>query len=563
MSDPGIDLAQLEKLMQLYRRVDRQRHVRHPEPAPLETPDQAAPSGSRADTRRARTNGKGVLRAEAGRPKSRTPSRKKAPTLGSLLGGAFAGVTTFLGNAARVVTHPRESLEAAVKQVQDVGAKAWDAIKDAGKVAGDLWDAHGSYLVMASSIACMVIPGMQVVTLGLAALQAFDGARLVVDGIKTGDLKKAMTGLASVSGAAAGGLGALGAKAVGSTAMALARTAGEVSKVAKGVVATASAIETGNWGALAGSAAGLLGAGAEALGTTADQVVLKASAMAQTAATYAKRSELAWTAFTNGDLLGGIAVTAALGSTANTEFGGDQKVSDTLAMAADYAKGARDVSGALRSGDHASAALQLAMNTGILPASTVQKARTFAESCRRLNQSLQAKDFGRAAALAGEIAKDAGLINQEQIDQAQALPALANQLQQTIAGGELSRAMTQLTALMKQARDFNVSSGDRARGVLAMGSGLLASMDSANAMIALEKAAELTLETQGVYRDALAKASEFERQATRLQHALQSRDSAQGMAIVQRWILSSTRSETARQSLASETDPTQRARPSR
>lgn len=193
--------------------------------------------------------------------------RKKLKKAAKKVGGAVKKAAKKVGGAVKSVA------KGAVK----VARKGFEAVKKAGKFVidmhkkafeklKDVWDKYGSYILMAAQIVTMFVPGLQVVSLALAAYQAATAAPMLYKGIKNGDWKQAVAGVAGMAGAFAGGVGALGAKAVSAGVMTAANVAGTVSKVASGVVQVASAVENKNWGGLITGAAGLVASGAKFVG---------------------------------------------------------------------------------------------------------------------------------------------------------------------------------------------------------------------------------------------------------------------------------------------------------
>ena len=161
--------------------------------------------------------------------------------------------------------------------VKEVVKKAWEILKTVAKAIGQFWEKFGAYILMAVQIACLFIPGCQAISLAIAAIQLAQAAVKIGKGIVNGDWKE-------IVGGVIGGVGALGAKVVGQTLVTVATVAGKVAKIAGGVMNSAEAIRTGNWGGLVSAAAGAVATGAGFVSDAAGKIAEKAAGWANRAA---------------------------------------------------------------------------------------------------------------------------------------------------------------------------------------------------------------------------------------------------------------------------------------
>ncbi|MGE5706763.1 MAG: hypothetical protein ACM3YO_00385, partial [Bacteroidota bacterium] len=290
---------------------------------------------------------------------------RKADRQERLSGGFFKKLGKALKKAVKGIGKAIKSVvKTAVNAVKDpfgtikkALSKTWDIIKSVGKKIGEFaskawnWVKNNyQYLIMAAQIACMFVPGLQVVALGLAAIQAAQGAVGIYQGIKNGNWKQALMGAVSVAGAFVGGTGALANGALGAGGPALAKglegaaeKANTLTNVAQGVVAAYDGIETGNWGNAITGVAGAVASGADfatdALNKAADKVY-----------EYAQKANSAYQAWKNGDIAEGVAAGLAVaGDVAGDQ--GDQKLQKDLDRFAKYASQAQGVEDALESGE--------------------------------------------------------------------------------------------------------------------------------------------------------------------------------------------------------------------
>jgi hypothetical protein len=191
-------------------------------------------------------------------------------------------------------------VKAVVNVVLKVAKAVWEGIK---AVANFIYKNLGVILTVLQ-VVCMFVPGLQVVSLAIAAYQAVKSGVAMVKGIIDGDWKAALGGAIGLVSSVAGGVGALGAKVVGQGLAAAANIAGKVANVAGNVMNAADAIANKNWGGLISSVANGVAAGA---GIVSD----KAAAVAEKWAGYANKLNGVYQAAVNGD------VGAAVGSAAS------------------------------------------------------------------------------------------------------------------------------------------------------------------------------------------------------------------------------------------------------
>lgn len=272
------------------------------------------------------------------------PLRKERPTDEKGILGGGCGVVKSIGKA----------IGGAVKSVGKAVGKAVKstvgAVVDAAKSVGKFVKKNFSYIVMAAQIACMFVPGLQVVSLALAAYQAAKAAPQLYNGIKNGDWKQALGGVAGMAGAFAGGVGALGAKAVSAGVQTAANVAGTVSRIANAGVGVANAIQNKNWGGLVSGAAGLAASGLKFVGDGA-------AATAEKFAGYARKLDGVYQGVKHKNFEYAIGSGLSLaGDIAAEEKGADSGTVKDLAKAGQYVAAAGNVRHAVKNRDGAAIA---------------------------------------------------------------------------------------------------------------------------------------------------------------------------------------------------------------
>lgn len=340
----------------------------------------AAPTTRPSDSEALKLQPVPVENPPAAAPAPPPKKKKKKGLFGRLFGGIAEAVGSVVSSVTSIVAkyNPASLLlsatSAAAKAVGLKGvAKALDKVNDVtrkvitevgagvkavvkGALTGDFkdadnwWKANSSYVIMAASAVAMLVPGLQPLAIGLAVYQGFQGGKMVVEGIKSGDWKQAALGLVSVAGAVAGGALALGAKAISSTTTAIADTANKVADYTKKAVAVFDGIKNKDYGALVSVAAGTLGAGAELLGKGMSAFAEKAGDVAEKAAGYLEAAHGTYKAFQSGDVTGGLSgllglVSSAAGSKLN------EQQAKVLADASRYVGDADSLAKAVKSGD--------------------------------------------------------------------------------------------------------------------------------------------------------------------------------------------------------------------
>lgn len=83
-------------------------------------------------------------------------------------------------------------------------------------------DEHAGYIRLGIQITCMLVPGLQAISLGFALLDVYDGSKEVWDGIRHGDWKRGVTGVGNVLRGMSAGVGGVGANLLGKAAESLA-----------------------------------------------------------------------------------------------------------------------------------------------------------------------------------------------------------------------------------------------------------------------------------------------------------------------------------------------------
>lgn len=315
--------------------------------------------------------------------------------------------------ATNVLTAVGSAVSNAVTGTVQAGSAFLQGVATVGGTLGHLWNQYGSYVMMGASIASMFIPGMQIVTLGLAAYQAFQSGGMLLEGIQTGDLKKSLLGVAGIAAAFSGGAGALGAKVLGNGAMAAANLAGKVGNIAKQVVAFTDAIQEGNPGKVLGALAGVVGGGAAMIGSEAEAFVKGATDFAEKASAYGQKAEVLYRALTTGDFNAATLATG-LASDLVGDFGGNAEVQANLKRASTVIGSGLKAADALQHGDLGKT-LELTLSAGAtlgiqLPQNEAldKVARLFNLSARG-HDAIQRRDVNGARSALRELGRELGI----------------------------------------------------------------------------------------------------------------------------------------------------------
>lgn len=179
-------------------------------------------------------------------------------------------------------------------------------------------DANKEALLGIGAIACAVIPGLQLVSLILAAASAVDSARELYEGIKSGDWKRGLQGAAGLLGAAAAAIGGpLLSKVIGGGATGLARMASGLSRLANGLSDLADVFNdkldaSTRFGRLLSFLAKGVGGSSAAMGESFERAAATFTAVAEKSSNYYDRSVSVFKALTSGPLTldSGVAVLA-------------------------------------------------------------------------------------------------------------------------------------------------------------------------------------------------------------------------------------------------------------
>lgn len=212
------------------------------------------------------------------------------------------------------------AIKAVGKGVVKVGKSAMNAVVDVAKKSWTVLKKAAPYLMMAAQIACMVIPGLQPIAIGMMVYNAAKSGVQVVKGIKNGSWAQALGGVAGMVGSAIPAISGI----TGNVAGRVADIASKVATFAGKGAAVASSIQNKNWGGLIGVGAGLVADGA---GWISDS----AGATATKFAGYAQKFGAGLTAVQTRDVEG--AVSAGLSLTTDvgkTRFGMGNKTADLL-----------------------------------------------------------------------------------------------------------------------------------------------------------------------------------------------------------------------------------------
>ena len=315
--------------------------------------------------------------------------------------GVIKAIGKAVGGAVKAVG---KAVGGAVKAVGKAVKSTFNAVIDAAKKVGSFIKKYSSYIVMAAQIVCMFVPGLQVVSLALAAYQAAKAAPQLVEGIKNGNWKQALGGVAGMAGAFAGGVGALGAKAVSAGVQAAANVAGTVSKIANAGVGVANAIQNKNWGGLVSGAAGLVASGLKLVGDGA-------AATAEKFSGYAQKANGVYQGVKNKNIEGALGSGLALaGGIAEDQNGSDDATVKGLEKAGEYVSAAGNVRQAIKQRDGAAIAAAAAglVATGADDVATGDTAKSIKEKAGLVSTALDvgskvvnaAKKYGTGAVAA-------------------------------------------------------------------------------------------------------------------------------------------------------------------
>lgn len=223
--------------------------------------------------------------------------------------------------------------------VKEIAKAVWEVVKTVAKAIGEFWKKFGGFILMAVQIVCLFIPGAQAISLGIAAIQFAQGAVAVGKGIATGNWKEAVGGVIGMVASFAGGVGALGAKIVGTGLATAANVAGRVAQAAGGVMATAEGIRTGNWGGAIAGIAGAVAGGAGAVAAGAGKVADTVSQWADKVNSFAAKGNNLYQGIKNGDVVGAIAAGTGVAA-AGTGMVTDHKLANGIAGGLNTAAGA-------------------------------------------------------------------------------------------------------------------------------------------------------------------------------------------------------------------------------
>ncbi|MBO9539865.1 hypothetical protein J7643_04635 [bacterium] len=330
------------------------------------------------------------------------PVVKVATGVAKAVGSVVTGSVNAVGSA----------VSNTINGIFQAGASFVQGIANIGGMLGEAWNKYGSYVMMGASVISMLVPGLQVVALAIAAYQAYQSGEMLLEGIRTGDLKKSLLGLAGMAAALSGGAGALGAKVLGGGAMAVANVAGKVGNVAKQIVAFTDAIQEGNPNKLLGAAASLLGEGAQTLGNGAEVLVKRATDFAEKANAYAHKAERLFEAISKGDM-SVPALASALAADLVGDLGSNAEAQANLKLASTLFDAGTKGAVALQRGDWGQA-LDAALTggeaiSGTLPRNeTLDKVMRIASLSAKGNDALQRQDVNGARGALQELGQELG-----------------------------------------------------------------------------------------------------------------------------------------------------------
>lgn len=172
----------------------------------------------------------------------------------------------------------------------------WEFVGDNARKAKEELEKHQEMLKNIAMIACLVTPGLNALALAIAVSEAIEGGRELLDGLKQGDWKQALTGTAKLFGGLATAVGGpILSKVVGSGAQAMARLLTGVSKLASAGAALADVCNerldpATRFGKLLSTVVLGVGGTASVLGEQAEKAATGFTEVAQKANAYYDRS---------------------------------------------------------------------------------------------------------------------------------------------------------------------------------------------------------------------------------------------------------------------------------
>lgn len=334
------------------------------------------------------------------------------------------------------------------KAFNDAANYIKEGLKDPGKVLQDaknFWDQYGGMIVTAASIACMVIPGLQVVSVGLAIYQGLQGGAEMIEGIRTNDWKRAVGGMTMVLGAVASGGAAGGLKMFGESAKLIADAASTGSKITGSIVVAMEAIEAKDPGKLVGALAKGVGAVAGKLGNGLDKIAEKGLQIYDKCEKYSGKLQQAYDAFSTGDILGGLAVSASAAASANTDLGGNADISEKLEMASKASGTAKAIKNAAEKQDLAGVLTgvgQLGEDLNLPPEAmkNINEGLRIGNKVLAVNDAINSNDPQKIRAATRDLAETTHVIDQNTLNRIDGMANKGIQVGQAIQSGDYAAA---------------------------------------------------------------------------------------------------------------------------
>jgi len=172
------------------------------------------------------------------------------------------------------------------KAIATAGKRAWEGIKRGARKIRDgivaaarkvwsglkwFWKKCGTYLLLAAQIVTFLVPGLQPLALGLAAVNVALAAKKIADASKTRDRKGILSGVFGLIGSVAGGIAAAATKGISRATEAVLGIVDKGSGLGGRVVDAISAAGERNWlgltTAVVGGAGAATGVAARGLGS--------------------------------------------------------------------------------------------------------------------------------------------------------------------------------------------------------------------------------------------------------------------------------------------------------
>lgn len=227
-------------------------------------------------------------------------SRRAASDGGVLAGFSWGSLAEGICNAGKAV-------------VDGVSATVSAVMKATGSLCGFV-EQHADVIRTAIQVTCMFVPGLQVISLGLALLDLYDGGKELVEGMRKGDWKRGLAGAGGMLKAIGSGLGGAGAKLLGDGIKTLAFGFKSAALVCQAGVELSDGIRQANPSRLLRGTAHLFGGVTGVIGESCQKTYEKLILIVDKLGTYSEEGQAVFNALLNRDPQG---LVTALGMVAS------------------------------------------------------------------------------------------------------------------------------------------------------------------------------------------------------------------------------------------------------